>query len=89
MKIEHKLSKWQIKWGFLWWSKDKNNLYQKLFPKKEFTINVLGKIIKNRKVDWGKNRLFISVSELAKIKENDTIVIRGSPNTDEVEIITK
>lgn len=53
MKIEHKLDGTQIEYGYIWWQKKKENeKYKQVFPEGEFTMDLEGEKLSNKKVDW-------------------------------------
>jgi|Deesub1362A_J573_1020465.scaffolds.fasta_scaffold02469_2 hypothetical protein len=75
MKIIHKLDGTQVKYGYIWWTADRDREFEKLFPKTEFIIELEGNTIRRRKVDWKRRRVYIGKELINGFKVNEVIEI--------------
>jgi hypothetical protein len=80
MKIEYRIRlKSEYCYGYLSLWGEKKNLYQKLFPEGEFTVDFEGSLLHNRKVDWQKCRLNLYPLR-HKMNEGDCLIIERDGN---------
>jgi hypothetical protein len=70
-ELEHTLYGTQVDFGFFWWSRKKNDLYKKVFPDGEFTIDLEGKPISGRKVDWSRPGVSIGKKPMQEFFQKD------------------
>jgi hypothetical protein len=81
MRIEHKLYGNRVfKYGYIWWTSDKDKIFKKFFPQNRFTIEISGKKLRNRKVEWKYRRVLIGYKNLEVFKENDRIFLTKNKN---------
>jgi len=81
MEIEHRLYGWQVKYGYIFWGIRENDKYQKVFPEGEFTIDLEGKKISGKKVDWNQGRVSIGKKPMQELfKKDDIVLISKSPD---------
>lgn len=78
--IIHKLTKTQIKYGYIWWGVENEAKYEKVLPKGTFDIKIEDEIVENRKVDWKRHRLYVGIARLKKFKSGDQIIINKLSN---------
>lgn len=75
IEITHKLYGTQVKYGYIWWRAEKDNEFKKLFPKTKFIIEIDGRKIDNRKVDWNRRRLLVGKELKNNFKKDDMIIL--------------
>jgi len=75
IEITHKLYGTQVKYGYIWWRAERDDEFRKLFPKNEFTVEIHGKKIEKRKVDWKKRRLMLGAVLKQFFKKDEIIVL--------------
>lgn len=81
-KIEHKLTVWEVKYGYIGWKTKNDEIYGKIFPKRKFTIDLQGKRLTNRKADFKRRRVSVGPANMKKFKKNNVLLItRKSPGT--------
>ena len=82
MEIEHVLYGTQVDHGYIWWKgKKENDKYKQVFPVGEFTIDLEGKKISGKKVDWNMARVSIGRRPMQELfQKDDTVIISKSPN---------
>ena len=79
MGIEHVLYGTQVKFGYIWWKRSENDKYGQVFPEGEFTIDLEGKRISGKKVDWNMARVSIGKKPMQKLfQKDDTVIISKS-----------
>ena len=94
MEIEHVLYGTQVQYGYIWWQKKENDRYKQIFPEGDFRIDIEGKLISGKKVDWSMARVSIGKKAMQELFEkderikiskhgNDLVVVRklGGPIT--------
>ena len=74
-EIEHVLYSTQVKFGYIWWKRGENDKYKQVFPVGEFTIDLEGKKISGKKVDWNMARVSIGRRPM---QELGNVLIRNS-----------
>lgn len=81
MEIEHKLEGTQVDYGYIWWKSGKNDEYRQVFPQGEFTIELQGKRISGKKVDWGRPGVSIGKRAMQELfHKDDVVLISKSPD---------
>lgn len=75
MEIEHKLYGTQVKYGIIWWKTKDNSKYRQVFPDGEFTIDLQGKKLSGKKVDWKLGRISIGKNPMQELFQKDEIVL--------------
>jgi len=76
MELEHVLYGTQVDFGYIWWKgKNENDKYRQVFPEGEFTIDLEGKRISGKKVDWNRGRVSIGKKQMQELFQKDDIVI--------------
>jgi hypothetical protein len=79
-EIEHKLIGTQVKYGYIWWKKGRENeTYKKVFPEGEFTLDLEGKKL-TKQVDWDWGRVSIGKIMQELFIQDDIIIISKQPN---------
>lgn len=86
MKVEHKLNQAEKRWGYLWWKKADDDAMKKLFPDGKFTVDILGKKISDRQVDWKQKRIYLGTEELGKIRTGRILLLQRTPRSDVIKI---
>lgn len=71
MEIEHTLDGTQVDYGYFWWPKKQNDHYKKVFPDNEFTIDLEGKRISGKRVDWSMGRVSIGKKPMQELFQKD------------------
>lgn len=91
MKIEHDLiGDRYFKYGYIWWPKKVNEEYKKCLPKREFTLDFNGEILKNKKVNWKYRRIYIGVKLMNQFKNGTKIqIIKDKKNPELIKIREK
>ncbi len=74
MEIEHKLYGTQVQYGLIWWKAKLNDKYGQVFPDGEFTIDLQGKKLSGKKVDWKARRLSIGKNPMQELFQKDDVV---------------
>lgn len=80
IEVEHKLSGTQVYYGYFWWPPSENDKYRKVFPDGKFMLEIEGKRIPNRKVDWSKGRLFAGAYLKKIFVQDEQVNISSHPN---------
>jgi len=91
MSIKHKLVGGEIKYGYIWWSKKDDAVFKTLLPRgdKRFSVMIMGDKIPDRKVDWGRRRIYLGIKFKEKFKKDDVVIISRKPKSNVVEIRRK
>lgn len=71
MEIEHVLDGTQVDYGYFWWSRKENERYKAVFPEGEFAIDLDGKRISGKKVDWSMGRVSIGKKAMQELYRKD------------------
>lgn len=71
MEIEHILYGTQVQYGYIWWQKKENDRYKQIFPEGDFTIDLEGRLISGKKVDWSMARVSIGKKAMQELFEKD------------------
>ena len=74
MEKEHKLYGTQVQYGYIWWKATLNDEYRQVFPDGEFTIDLQGKKLSGKKVDWNMARLSIGKNPMQELFQKDDVV---------------
>lgn len=88
MEIEHILDGAQVDYGYFWWGTRNNDRYKKVFPDDEFTIDLQGKQISGRKVDWSMARVSIGKKTMKELFQKDERV-RISRQSNGIVVVRK
>lgn len=76
MEIEHILDGSQVDYGYIWWPKKENDRYGQVFPDGEFTIDLEGRRLSGKKVDWKRGRVSIGQKPMQELfQKNDKVII--------------
>lgn len=75
MEIEHRLDGTQVQYGYIWWKTKENDKYKQVFPEGRFTIDLEGKKVSGRKVDWKMGRVSIGKKSMQELFQKDEIVL--------------
>lgn len=79
--MEHKLDGTQVRYGYFWWKTKDNSKYRQVFPDGEFTIDLQGKKLSGKKVDWESGRVSIGKNPMQELFQKDeTVLISKSPD---------
>jgi len=90
MEIEHKLDGTQVEYGYIWWKKKKENeKYKQVFPEGEFTIDLEGRRLSNKKVDWKMGRVSIGPKIMQELFQKDDIVIISKSTDGRTVVVRK
>jgi len=90
MEIEHKLDGTQVEYGFIWWKKkNENEKYKQVFPEGEFTIDIQGKKLSGRRVDWKMGRVSIGKKTMQEIFQKGDIILISKYSNDIVTVMKK
>lgn len=76
MEIEHKLHGTQVEYGYIWWkTKEENDRYKQVFPAGEFTIDLQGRKLTGKKVDWKLGRVSIGKKPMQELFKKDNVIL--------------
>lgn len=89
IEITHKLYGTQLKYGYIWWRAGRDDEFRKIFPKNEFTVEIYGKKIEGRKVDWKRRRLMLGAVLKQYFKKDEIIVLSKDKNNPKIIRIRK
>lgn len=81
MELEHILNGTQVDYGYFWWPKKENDRYRQVFPDGEFTIDLEGRRLSDKKVDWEKGRVSIGRKPIQELFQKDDKVIISRSST--------
>jgi len=88
MEIEHKLDGTQVEYGYIWWkTKKENKKYKQVLPDGEFTIDLQGRRLSNKRVDWKIGRVSIGRIMQEIFQKDDVIII--SKSSDEKTVVVR
>jgi hypothetical protein len=71
MEIDHVLDGTQVDYGYFWWSRKENERYKAVFPEGEFAIDLDGKRVSGKKVDWSMGRVYIGKKTMQELYRKD------------------
>lgn len=89
MEIEHKLYGTQVQYGFIWWKGRDNSRYRQIFPDGEFTMDLEGRKILRRKVDWNLGRVSIGKKPMRELFQKDDILTISKSSDGRTIVIRK
>lgn len=88
MEIEHTLYGTQVKYGYIWWRSINNDRYRQIFPDGDFTIDLEGRRISGRQVDWSSHRVSIGQNVMQELFTEDEKV-KISKQADNLVVVQK
>lgn len=80
MRLEHKLSYTGWKYGYITWKKRDDERFEELFggrTRRRFTASVAGHFLPDRRPDWRKRRLAITITLSRSLPEKATLLLRN------------
>jgi hypothetical protein len=89
--LEHKIAKWEKKYGFIGWTKKTEHEFLEFFPEHEFTLVAFGEHLSNRKLDLKYKRLFVgkTLKDNPEVVEGSIVVFKKiSPNEYRMDLKT-
>jgi len=63
------------KYGYIWWNKEDDSKFRKVFPKGKFTVEIAGEKIPNRSVDWKRMGVSIGKNKMNSLIKGSKIII--------------
>lgn len=89
MEIEHTLDGTQVDYGYFWWKSRENDKYQQIFPEGPFTLDLEGRKLSGKKVDWAQGRVSIGKKPLQELFQKDDVIIISKSSDGKTVVVRK
>ncbi|MGD0265497.1 MAG: hypothetical protein ABSD47_11195 [Candidatus Methylomirabilota bacterium] len=89
MRFEHKLSNVGWKYGYIMWRKRHDQRFEELFggrKRKRYTALVFGHLLTDRRPDWRRRRVAITMRISRSLPRNATLVLDNGTGVADLEV---